>query len=138
MRRRNWSCPGRFRSDSEKPPAKSPPGRFAPAVFAPVLFPYVQLELPPIRPLARNAPDFERPQFRDATFDPDRHDHPPLAVHIERDLKRAEFLEICSQILQEISHVVLLADGGTQESKFGWFADDQPKFPVGNRGIGSL
>ena len=69
---------------------------------------------------------------------PHRHNRSLLAIQFERDLQRAEFLEIASPIFQQAAGLVLLADAGTQETKFGWFTDDEAKLSVGNRGLGAL
>src|SRR5215217_7601841 len=71
--------------------------------------PDVQLELPAI-PVPRHTPQLERADFGDPAFERHRHAHVVLAGQIERDLQRAELLEVVAPILDEIAHRIFLPD----------------------------
>src|SRR5580700_8909612 len=100
MPRQSLSCPDRCRSDNEKAPTTSPPSLFAD----------VQLKLPALRAVAGYAPDLESTQFGEASLEPHRYDRSQLAIQFERDLQRAEFLDIGTPIVQQGADLVLLAD----------------------------
>ena len=91
-----------------------------------------------MRAVARYAPDLKGAEFGDASFEPHRYNRSLLAIQFERDLQRAEFLNIGTPIFQQAAGMVLLTDTGTQETKLGWFADDEAKLAAGNRGFGAL
>src|ERR1035441_3857611 len=103
--RQSLSCPDRCRSDNEKAPTTSPPGLFA----------NVQLKLPAVRAVAGYAPDLEGAEFGNASLQPHRYNCSLLAIQFERDLQRAEFLDIGTPIFQQAADMVLLTDAGTQE-----------------------
>src|SRR5277367_4194088 len=126
--RQSSSCPNRCRSDNEKAPTTSPPGLFA----------NVQLKLPAVRAVAGHAPDLEGAELSNTGFEPHRHNRSLLAIHFERDLQRAEFLDIGAPVFQQAADVVLLTNAGTQEAKFGWFADDETKLSARNLCLGAL
>src|ERR1700726_1341534 len=116
------SYPDRCRRGNEKAPTTSPPGLFA----------NVQLKIPAVEAVAGYAADLESAEFGDASLEPYRYNCSLLAIQFERHLQRAEFLEIGTPIFQQAADLILLTDAGTQETKLGWFTDDEAKLPVGN------
>ena len=77
------------------------------------LFANIQLKLPAVRAVAGYAPDLERTEFGDASLEPHRYNRSLLAIQSERDLQRAEFLDIGSPIFQQAADLVLFTDAGT-------------------------
>ena len=63
--------------------------------------------------VAGYAPDFEGAEFGDASLEPHRYNRSLLAIQFERDLQRAEFLDISTPIFQQAADLVLLTDAGT-------------------------
>src|SRR5271170_4425795 len=121
--RQSLSCPDRCRSDNGKAPTISPPGLFAD----------VQLKLPALLAVTGYAPDLERADFCNSRLEPDRDNRSMLPIQCKRDFQRPEFLEIVTPIFQQAANLVLLTNGGSQETKLGWFAYHQAKLSVGNR-----
>src|ERR1022692_3787395 len=104
----------------------------------PGLFANVQLKLPALLAVARYAPDLEGAEFGDPSLDPHGNNRSLLAIQFERDLKRAQFLDVGAPILQQAADMILLTDAGTQETKLGWFTDHEAKLSGGNRACGAL
>ena len=66
-----------------------------------------------MRAVAGYAPDLEGAEFGDASLEPHGYNRSLLAIQFERDLQRAEFLDIVAPIFQQAADLVLLADAGT-------------------------
>src|SRR5579862_8374690 len=110
----------------------------SPVNSLPGLFTNVQLKLPAIGSITRDAPNLKGADFGDSSLDSHRHHCTLLAVEHKRNFQRTEFLQIVSPILEQAAEQVLLANTGTQESKLGGFADNKTKFAVCNRRLATF
>ena len=78
----------------------------------------VQFELPSIRAVTGDAPQFQGADFGDSTLERDGDRAVAAAVSGQRDFQRAHLLEIVAPVFDERPDGVSLAGGGTEEPEF--------------------
>src|SRR5215207_2172926 len=103
-----------------------------------VLLPDVELELPALRAVARDAPDFERADLRHARLKADGQHRVLLAFELERDLERAQLLYLVAPVLDEAADLVGLAHRRAEEAELGGLADHEAELAPGDGGLRPL
>src|SRR3712207_2134926 len=122
---------GEWRMENERQPALNSPL----SILHFSLFADVEFELPALRAVARDAPDFERADLRDARLKADGEHRVLLAVELERDFERAQLFEVVAPVFDQLAERVLLADVGAEESELGRLADDEAELARRYRGF---
>src|ERR1044072_8784460 len=102
------------------------------------LLPDVEFELPTLRAVARDAPDFERADLGHARFKADGEHRVLLAFELERDFERAQLLDLVAPVLDEASNLVGLAHRRAEEAELGGLADDEPELAIRDRSLRPL
>src|ERR1700750_1878014 len=90
-----------------------------------VLLPDVEFELPALRAVARDAPDFERADLGHARLKADGQHRVLLAFEVERDFERARLFNLVAPVLDHAPDLVGLAHGRAEEAELGGVADDE-------------
>src|SRR5215207_7279999 len=103
-----------------------------------VLLPDVELQLPALRAVARDAPDFERADLRHARLKADGQDRVLLAVHLQRDFERAQLFDLVAPVLDDGTYLVGLAHRRAEEAELGGLADDEAELAPRDRGLRPL
>src|SRR5882672_225229 len=104
-----------------------------------VLLPNIELKLPSLLSVARDAPEFERADLGDTALQSHRQHGLFLPVDFERPFERAYLLNLIdAPVFNHSADLILFANGRTEEAELRRFADDEAEFAVRNFGLCSL
>src|SRR5215203_3136786 len=109
-----------------------------PRLLTLVLFPDVELQLPALRAVARDTPDFERADLRHARLKADGQHRVLLALHLQSDFERAQLFYLVAPVLDHAPDLVGLAHRRAEEAELGGLADDEAELAPRDGGLRPL